>query len=242
MRGEQHIFYTLISAGILLSPALSITAIQWLAVFLVAVFIGSLAPDADSVDSAIMHGIPGGKGAVRVVRRHTVLILPLFGYFIRYLVYIPLSALLWITTLGKVRPKHRGILHSLFGIFFMSAIVTIFLFVIFLLLFSENFSYYAIIFGLGMFFGAFMHLLEDSCSKSGVYWLYPLSGKKASGKLLTGSRRNLLIAAVLGIGFAAVYVNDFTSAFPSGIPFAAPMIVLLFSWIIILRISGTGWS
>jgi len=242
MRGEQHVFYTLISAGILLSPVLSIAAIPWLAVFLVAVFIGSLAPDADSADSAIMHGIPGGNGAVRVARRHTVLILPLFGYFIRYLIYLPLSALLWIITFGKVRPKHRGLLHSLFGIFFMSAIVTIFLFVIFFLFFPRDFSYYSVIFGSGMLFGAFMHLLEDSCSKSGVYWLYPLTGKKASGNLLTGSRRNLLITAVLGIGFAAVYVRDFTATFPPEIPFAAPVIVLFFSWVMILSMSGTGWS
>lgn len=242
MKGEKHVFYTLLSAGILLSPVVTIENIPFLIVFLFAAFVGSLAPDADSADSSIMHGIPGGNGAVRVVRRHSVLFLPLFGYLIRYLIYFPLSALLWIITLGGVKPKHRGLLHSLFGIFFMSAIVTAILLVTLYLLSELNFSNYALLFGAGMFFGAFMHLVEDSCSKSGVYWFFPFSDKKVGGTLLSRGKRNLLITAVLGIGFAMVYVRDFTEAFPPEIPFGAPLIVLFFGWVIILKMTGARWS
>ncbi len=242
MKGELHVFYTLLSAGILLSPVVSVSYIPWIIVFLAAVFIGSLAPDADSADSAIMHGIPGGEGAVRIFRRHTVLFLPFFGYLIRYLIYFPLSGLVWIITLGRVKPKHRGLLHSLFGVFFMSAIVTACLLVILYLLSGWHLSNFGPVFGAGLFFGSFMHLVEDSCSKSGVYWIFPFSKKKAGGTLLSKSKRNLLVTAVLGIGFAAVYVRDFTQTFPPGIPFAAPVIVLFFSWVIILSISGVKWS
>lgn len=242
MKGEQHVFYTLLSAGILLSPVLSIYNFFWIAAFLLGTFIGSLAPDADSADSAIMHGIPGGNGAARIARRHTVLFLPLFGYLIRYLVYFPLSAVLWIVTLGKVKPKHRGLLHSLFGIFLMSVIVTLWLLLILYVLSAGAFHNYAIVFGAGLLFGAFMHLVEDSCSKSGVFWLFPFSKKKASGTLLSKSRRNLLILSVLGIGFAAAYVPEFTATFPDDIAFTAPFVILFFCWAIILRLTGSGWS
>ncbi|MBN1431584.1 MAG: metal-dependent hydrolase [Methanomicrobiaceae archaeon] len=242
MRGEQHVFYTLLSAGILLSPVISVNYIPWIIVFLVAVFIGSLAPDADSADSAIMHGIPGGEGPVRIFRRHTVLFLPVFGYLIRYLIYFPLSLMVWIITLGRVKPKHRGLLHSLFGIFFMSVIVTSCLLIVLYILSAWAFSEFALVFGAGFLFGAFMHLVEDSCSKSGVFWFFPFSKIKMRGLLLLKSKRNLLVTAVLGIGFAAVYVRDFTQTFPPGIPFAASVVVLLFSWVIILSISGVKWS
>ncbi|WP_421909719.1 metal-dependent hydrolase [Methanolacinia petrolearia] len=242
MKGEKHVFYTLLSAGVLLSPVVSIENIPFIVIFLIAAFVGSLAPDADSADSSIMHGIPGGNGTVRVVRRHNVLVLPFFGYLIRYLIYFPLSALLWIITLGKVKPKHRGLLHSLFGTFFMSAILTAMLLFILYLLSASDYSQYALLFGAGMFFGAFMHLVEDSCSKSGVYWFFPFSDKKIGGTLLSRGKRNLLITAVLGIGFAAVYVRDFTETFPPQMPFAAPLIVLFFAWAIILKMTGAKWS
>ena len=242
MKGEKHVFYTLLSAGILLSPVVSIENIPFIIVFLVAAFVGSLAPDADSADSSIMHGIPGGNGTVRVFRRHTVLFLPFFGYLIRYLIYFPLSAILWIVTIGKLKPKHRGLLHSLFGTFFMSAILTAMLLFIMYLLAALNYSQYALLFGAGMFFGAFMHLVEDSCSKSGVYWFFPFSDKKIGGTLLSRGKRNLLITAVLGIGFATVYVRDFTETFPPQMPFAAPLLVLFFVWAIILKMTGAKWS
>lgn len=242
MRGEQHVFYTLLSAGILISPVVSVDNIPSAFVFLVAAFIGSLAPDADSADSAIMHGIPGGNGAVRIFRRHSVLFLPIFGYPIRYLVYFPLSTILWIITLGRVKPKHRGLLHSLFGIFFMSAIVTGWILGILYLLSAWDFLFFAFIFAAGLFFGALMHLVEDSCSKSGVYWFFPFSNKKAGGSLLSKAKRHLLITAVLGVGFAAVYVPDVTATFPSGMAFAAPLVVLFFSWVIILWMTGTKWN
>lgn len=236
MKGEQHIFYTLLSAGILLSPVASIANAAGILVFLAASFVGSLSPDADSADSAIMHGVPGGTGKVRVFRRHTVLFLPLFGYLIRYLVYFPLSAVVLIITLGRVKPKHRGLLHSLFGVFFISVVVTL-LFALLLYLFRAGELYGFIpVFWAGFLFGGLMHLVEDSCSKSGVFWLYPFSIAKVSGTLLAGGRRHLLIIAILGVGFAAVYVDEFTALFPQELPWAAPVIVLILAWTAVLII------
>ncbi len=242
MRGDQHVFYTLLSAVILLSPVLSVENIFLLLIFLIAVFIGSLAPDADSADSAIMHGIPGGEGGIRILRRHTVLILPFFGYLIRYMIYFPLSVVLWIFTLGRVKPKHRGVLHSLSGIILISLVVTACLAGALYLLRAQEYFLPVITFGCGIFFGALMHLLEDSCTKGGVYWFYPISEKKLGGTMVSGSRRYLIITAILGAGAAAVYVNDFTDLFPPEMPFAPPVAVLLTSWAIILRLGCSEWS
>jgi len=87
-----------------------------------------------------------------------------------------------------------------------------------------------------------MHLLEDSCTKGGVYWFYPISEKKLGGTMVSGSRRYLIITAILGAGAAAVYVNDFTDLFPPEMPFAPPVAVLLTSWAIILRLGCSEWS
>ena len=207
MKGEQHVFYTLLSLAVFLPLILATDRLSpaELIVFTIGVFVGSLAPDADAADSAIMHGLAGGKGTVRTARRHTVIILPFFGYLIRYLIYYPISALVFIVSLGRIKPKHRGLLHSLFGTTVAAAILTIYLRLISDLLLAlflaadvtAAIDSFLMVFCAGLLFGAIMHLIEDSCTHEGVYWLFPFGNVKLSGTLTPSSRKNRLIVVVL---------------------------------------------
>ncbi len=312
MKGEQHVFYTLLSlavllpllitAGLLLSSAADITQdvtqeirdippaseidadtdnkddtadnynytdypkytiLSALIIFTIGTFIGSLAPDADAADSAIMHGLTGGKGTTRTARRHTVIILPFFGYLIRYLIYYPISALAFIVSLGRIKPRHRGLLHSLFGTVTVAVILTIYLWLISDLLLAAFFAAeitamidsYLPAFCAGIIFGAVMHLTEDSCTHSGVYWLFPFGKTKLSGTLTPKSHKNRLIAVLLGtaaiisltFGNSYAKINEATGITETGtaitssttVGIVLPLICLTAAWITAFYISGT---
>ena len=262
MKGEQHVFYTLLSLAVFLPLILATDRLSpaELIVFTIGVFVGSLAPDADAADSAIMHGLAGGKGTVRTARRHTVIILPFFGYLIRYLIYYPISALVFIVSLGRIKPKHRGLLHSLFGTTVAAAILTIYLRLISDLLLAvfiaadvtAAIDSYLLIFCAGLLFGAIMHLIEDSCTHEGVYWLFPFGNVKLSGTLTPSSRKNRLIVVVLGIAaiisltFGNAYrinavagVNGAVATPEMILPAIMPLLYLGAAWITAFYISGT---
>lgn len=188
MQGDQHVLISVLSAGLLLAPWLTSVDPVWTVLLLTGVFIGSLAPDADAADAAIMHGLRGGRGLLRRLRRHTVLTLPAVGYTIRYLIYYPLSALVWFVTLGRVRPQHRGFLHSIPGIVLTTGVLIGYLWLLLGWAGYENRAALAL-FGAGFLAGSFLHLVEDSCTKGGICWWYPLSDRRVSGNIAAGSRR-----------------------------------------------------
>ncbi|MBQ4414520.1 MAG: metal-dependent hydrolase [Methanomicrobium sp.] len=279
MKGEQHVFYTLLSLAVLLPLILAVlnsseyTTLTALIVFTTGAFIGSLAPDADAADSAIMHGLAGGKGTVRTARRHTVIILPFFGYLIRYLIYYPISALAYLVSLGRIKPRHRGLLHSLFGTLAAAVILAIYLRLITDILLAAIFAAdivsaidsYLPVFCAGILFGAVMHLIEDSCTHEGVYWLFPFCNVKLSGNLTPKGRKNGLIIVVLGIAaiISLTFGNTYrisgiagingTEGITAGItqaaasatapdmilPLIMPLIYLAAAWITAFYISGT---
>ncbi|MBN2735210.1 MAG: metal-dependent hydrolase [Methanomicrobiaceae archaeon] len=245
MRGETHVFYSLLSAAILF-PFFSASGNPvFLLLAAAGIFIGSLAPDADCADSAIMHGLLGGSGRIRTIRRHTILILPFFGYIIRYFVYYPVSFLVFLATLGKVKPKHRGLLHSFFGIAVASVLLLAYLTIIISLLIrplsAESLGVLlnsAIILCAGVFAGSFMHLLEDSCTHSGVFWLFPFKNTKISGTLTPGGRRNWIILLTLG---SAALISLYLSENNQGsqpLQSIMPALLFLSAWTIVFFISG----
>lgn len=188
MQGEQHVGISVLSAGVVLGPWIGTFDPVVLLLAIAGVFIGSMAPDADAEEAAILHGLRGGKGTVKQIRRHTVLGLPWFGYIIRYLIYFPVSALLWVVSLGRIRPHHRGILHSFTGILAVSAI---FLTYLWILLSWAGFSPgpLVLVFGAGFFAGCCLHLLEDSCTRSGIAWAYPFSKARISGSITQANKK-----------------------------------------------------
>ena len=214
---------------------------------------------------------------MRTARRHTVIILPFFGYLIRYLIYYPISALVYLVSLGRIKPRHRGLLHSLFGTLAAVVILAIYLRLITDILLAAIFAAeitaaidsYLPVFCAGILFGAIMHLIEDSCTHEGVYWLFPFGSVKLSGNLTPKGRKNWLIIVVLGIAaiisltFGNTYringiapinrtsvltadmTTDITQAAASTVTpdmilsLIMPLIYLAAAWIIAFYISGT---
>lgn len=211
MNGNEHITISIATAAVVLVPWLWSIHPAWLIAALFGVFIGALAPDADANDSAIFHTrIPGGRGK-------RLIILPLFGYGIRYLIYYPIS-LPFIALCGKRgMPRHRGVLHSLIGVVLMTALLGFYAWAIGTLLLGIPWDTGYTVFLLGFLGGAVGHLLEDSCTRSGVAWFFPLSGHRTKGKIVTGSDdpRPSIYAGTMcaaAVGLAAVKPAGLVSA------------------------------
>jgi len=200
MRGEQHALIGILSAGLALAPWMKTLAPELVLIAFGGIFLGSLAPDADSPDAAIMHGLRGRKGYFRRLKRHTAPILPVIGTFIRYFIYFPLSAILLVASIGKVRPHHRGVLHSLPGISLTTVTLTAYIWLT-TSIFGDPDPVPLAVFGAAFFAGCFLHLLADSTTRSGIAWLLPFSRRKLRGTVSPGSRlekRPELLGAVLG--------------------------------------------
>lgn len=228
-----------LSAVLLLAPLIPDLGASWIVLAIAGVFVGSLAPDADAADAAIMSGLSGGRGTLRQFARHTVIVLPLIGYVIRYGIYYPLSALLWICTFGAVRPAHRGFMHSLPGITLTTALLLAYAGAA-LSFFEVQALPSLLIFGCGFFAGSLLHLLADSCTRSGVCWGFPVSEMRLAGTFPSGrnDRRADIFAGLLGGGAVL-----FLIAGPLGIlePGAVPAGAILYCaacWALFLYDTG----
>lgn len=182
MRGDQHVSLSLATAGLFIAPSLTVLDPVLSAVLLFGVFIGSLAPDADAADAAIFNGRIGGvKGKSGQVLNGFAVVLPIFGYTIRYLIYYPLSLIFSLLLRRRYQHRHRGLLHSFAGVGLTSLILS---------------SYLALIltgvgwpltllpaFGCAFFAGCVLHLVEDTCTPAGVAWLYPFSRRRVAGRI-----------------------------------------------------------
>ncbi len=141
---------------------------------LLAVTIGSLTPDADC----------GGKPKLY------------YDFKLVYDIMIPLqkAVILIFKNLNlkydlnlehEVNNRHRGIMHAPIGILISSFILTIIASIIGFIAFQTiNLVIISIIF-VGLLFGQFLHLLEDSCTVSGINWKFPFGTKLLNGKIYT---------------------------------------------------------
>ncbi len=155
---------------------------------ILGVAIGSLVPDADSPDAAIFHEkIKGVKGDVgKIVNNWIAPFFPIFGWITKYLIYKPAVFVLGKTWLKKysIRERHRGFLHSFIGLGMAVLLTGIYLSIILVLL--KLFSIHALVLFLSAYIvGAMMHLIEDSCTVTGVQFNYPFNDRKLEGKLVT---------------------------------------------------------
>ena len=189
MLGKDHLEITFVfSVPLILYLILCVLSFE-LPIYIVVVFpiciiIGSLIPDADC------------NGEPTLSRKYNIV----------YLLMKPIyKSVVWITaSLSKKYPKHiyskveehRGILHSLVGVFFSSFILSILLAI--LLFISSYFVevlnpqniVYVFIFGvIGLLLGQILHLAEDSCTKSGIKWFLPFSKKLIRGNIATKSEK-----------------------------------------------------
>jgi inner membrane protein len=211
MRGDQHVSISLFSAGLAVAPSITIIDPSLTAAILFGIFVGSLAPDADAVDAAIFNGrIDGMKGKRGQILNAFAVVLPAFGYTIRYLIYYPLSLVFEVILRKNYRHQHRGLLHSLIGVLLTTCILLAYLAALFTWLGWTLSGLPA--FGAAFFAGCVLHLLEDTCTPSGIAWLFPFSRRRLAGRLNTNGRfelRPALFALVLSIGTAVILVAPY---------------------------------
>ncbi len=214
MRGVEHVRISLFSAGVLLAPQAPTLGVQLTLVSLLGAFIGALAPDADAEDAAIFHSRINGVSGIRgLIINTAAIVLPIFGYTIRYLIYYPLS-LVFLAVFGKrYRHQHRGLLHSITGICLTTGILLAYIWVLFAYVGWQPLPVLPA-FGIAFFCGCFFHLMEDTCTPSGVAWLYPFSRVRACGTIRTSSRFDIrpgaftvLLALTVAATIAAVLLE-----------------------------------
>ncbi len=237
MRGVEHVRISLFSAGVLLAPQAPTLGVQLTLVSLLGAFIGALAPDADAEDAAIFHSRMNGVSGFRgLIINTAAIILPIFGYTIRYLIYYPLS-LVFLAIFGKrYRHQHRGLLHSITGVCLTTGILLAYIWALFVYIGWHPLPVLPT-FGIAFFCGCFFHLMEDTCTPSGVAWLYPFSRVRACGTIRTSSRFDIrpgaftvLLALTVAATIAAAL---FGAVQPEHLAFASA-IGLIFLWLLFL--------
>jgi membrane-bound metal-dependent hydrolase YbcI (DUF457 family) len=218
MRGDQHVSLSLATAGLLIAPWAPVLDPALIAVLLFGTFVGSLAPDADAVDAAIFNGrIGGAKGKRGQVLNGLAVVLPVFGYTIRYLIYYPLSLIFSLLLRKSYRHRHRGLLHSFAGVGLTSLILSGYLALI--LTWLEWPLSLLPAFGCAFFAGCVLHLVEDTCTPAGIAWLYPFSRWRMAGRVRTQGDfevRPTAFAIVLAAAAGGMLIAPFVIATPPG--------------------------
>ena len=229
MKGGHHVLLSLCTAAVLLAPAAGTLPLPTLGAVLSGIFIGSLAPDADASDAAIFHGRRGRLG----------LLLPLFGYTIRYLIYYPISCIFRFIFGSQARPRHRGLLHSAIGVAFSSVLLSLYIRLALLVLGLPGDSI-LILFGAGFFGGCILHLLEDSCTPMGVAWWFPFRTTRLMGRIRTrsGDLRPTLFGITLALAAAFLLAGPVVPDLPR-VPLAGLAAVMVGAlWGIFLFVAG----
>lgn len=185
MLGRHHLILTLATTLIIILPLVEQIGAFFILI-LVGVAVGSLAPDVDATDSAIFHKEVKGiknKTVKKLINHYIAPILPFFGYPLEYGVYKPLVFVFQEVGILK-GDAHRGFSHSILGSFSMTFLTTVYLGLLMVLL-NEFSILFLLVFFCSMLFGMFMHMLEDSCTKTGIAWNSPFSDRKLKGSLST---------------------------------------------------------
>lgn len=144
---------------------------------LVAAAIGSLIPDADSDEKPKLH----------------------YDFKVIYDIMVPLHKLIvfsfaFFNLKEKmnlqyvVEKQHRGVMHSPIGVFISSFVLTLLITIVGYLIFHGiNATFISLLF-LGLILGQLLHLLEDSCTVSGINWLFPFGTRELKGSIYTGNK------------------------------------------------------
>jgi membrane-bound metal-dependent hydrolase YbcI (DUF457 family) len=213
MLGRRHLLLSLGTALAPLMPLIMEMPVA-VAVTLLGVAVGSLIPDSDTSGSTVFRlQVPGLRGRIgKVINNSVAPLLPVFGYISRYTILFPVTWLLDHLLDEDVSRGHRDFSHSLTGAGSFLLLTSVYMSPVALWLGAFDLLLW---FVSGYAFGFLMHLLQDSCTVSGIRWLYPFRSLKLSGSLVTKSgsqsdRRPEYLVYVLGIllsGLAAASVN-----------------------------------
>jgi Predicted membrane-bound metal-dependent hydrolase (DUF457). len=231
MRGRAHLLLSLLSLLVITLPFWSdLSGPVWLCVY-AGILTGSLAPDVDAPDSMIFH--------LRMPPRGLSVLLSLFGYLVKYLVYLPLSFFFWIVSSRNYRHEHRGFLHTPIG-FSLAALLVLGYALLFSLLVFHSYHTFLLWFIGSFWAGGILHLVQDSCTPSGIAWGFPLHQRRLRGTIRTGSRwdpRPALYAAIL-LGCLGILSLLSVRLFPlSGL---IAILVLISAWALFLYLARTS--
>ncbi|MFP4655479.1 MAG: metal-dependent hydrolase [Methanohalobium sp.] len=200
--------------------------------FLVSGVIGSLIPDADC----------GGKPKLyydfKPVYDAMITIQKLVVWIFR-----TLDQKDRLTLECQVDHSHRGIMHSPVGVIISSVLLTLLALVASIFL-GFNTTMVLFIF-VGLLSGQFLHLIEDSCTRTGINWKFPFGLKQIKGNIITVSSSKIKdyrpsiyeislwgITGILIFGYAFEVIN-----FAYYLVYPLIFLVVVIMWIIIIYIS-----
>ncbi len=232
MLGRHHVSISLATVLPFLVPLIFVNipnGVPLGALFLFCVFVGSLVPDIDS------NGKPKLYYDLKIVYK---VLYPLFKVVVWIFNTFNFKAKLDLQY--DVKEEHRGIMHSPIGIVISTIFLTI---IISGLLFWIKFPGALIIIlfvFFGILIGQFLHLLEDSCTVSGINWKFPFKKRLVNGQIRTFDRfeekkdiRPFVFQFLLGL-ISVVEVIYFL--------FSKTKISILIVWIIaLLLVAGFWW-
>jgi len=237
MLGRQHLKLTVMTYTALVAPFVQEYFIQAL-IGLVGASIGSLIPDIDSVDAAIFHSNVKGLGSPGIAFNDFVgPILPIFAYISKYVIYKPVVHLLNFLTPYTFGEKHRSFTHSITGVATLTGMTGL---LIYLPLNYTGLSLAFLPFFLVAYCGgALMHMIQDSCTKTGIAWNQPFNKFKIKGNLVTGKsnrRPKILLYALTGLTALISYQS--LTGNPIEETAKASILLTGITWILFLIISG----
>jgi len=215
MRGRQHFQISVLSGLILVSPfLLSDTEVSML--FLIGLFLGSFLPDSDASDRTAKH-------------KESVLFA--FDAINEFFIYPVLLRIF------NEKKRHRGILHTIVGVFIFSLLLTIITGLTFFF-FKIQFNFWII--GIGLFAGGLLHLMEDCCTFSGVNPFYPkMKQYVLKGNISTNNlqdKRPDQYSQYLGFLFVSLLVVSIWFHISQIQMIFFSVLTLILSWIVFLLI------
>jgi membrane-bound metal-dependent hydrolase YbcI (DUF457 family) len=225
MLSKHHIEMSIFSHIILFSWLIFLNTVVFL-IILCGVFIGCLLPDTDLPRSKIdyMEGIAGFFG---IISKNLLnpFVAKIFEYYFK----------------KPIDQSHRGITHTIYGILAYCLLIEgLSLLILFLLGFGPLMLMYSF-FVLGLILGGIFHLLEDSCTKMGVFPFYPVNpNKKYSGTISTydlADARPKYFSSSLLIVAAFLLTLQIAAKFPVWINIFFSICSFLIVWILIIVIS-----
>ena len=265
MRIDSHIFQ-IILMGVLFVPMFNTLNFSLSIIFLIflGLFCGAIYPDTDCKESRIFKmkqdtrkigwqssykEYKAKKDAQNMyntflfIYSSTLIIL---GNLFRYVLYYPSYGVVYLINKkwvkeDSVKDEHRGISHTLFGVFVASILFFIMLFFA-NLYFKWSTPILLIIPTLTFFVAGNLHLLQDSISRWGIKWFYPFRKTTISGdySAFTQDARITyfvlaLITSNILVFFLSNYVkNNFANLFFMSAIFL-PILFLVLSFVILFK-------
>ena len=194
MRGHYHVLISFLGPFSVIYPLYRLAMINEnvLIVMIIGIFLGSLVPDVDASDAHILHG------ELREI-----------GLFFKYVIYNPVAYL--AERIFKIKKRHRGIMHSVLGIFLFQLILfSILLIIEIIYSHYESVSLHYLLMLNGYFFLAFtigciLHIIEDGYTISGVMPFLPKQ-IRLSGNIRTFSKKEDRFGGALIIVLGAIFI------------------------------------